>query len=113
MSLGATELFFSAQALLIIRSSVSWLSNTGFGSLVKISMVWASTLTTLSMPLVKTVKFEVLLIARWSENTASSAVKFEPSWNLTPVRKVMRIWVGVTCFQLVARTGSGLKVFEL
>ena len=38
-SLGSTELFFSAQALLIMRSSVIWLSSTGLGPLVKMSMV--------------------------------------------------------------------------
>ena len=54
MSFGATELFFSAQALLIMRSSVSWFSSTGLGSLVKMSMVLASTLTTRSMPCVYT-----------------------------------------------------------
>ncbi|MDT4854658.1 hypothetical protein FQZ97_889740 [compost metagenome] len=50
MSLGEVELFFSAHALLIMRSSVSWFSSTGLASLVKMSMVLASTLTTLSMP---------------------------------------------------------------
>jgi len=52
MSLGATDLFFSAQSLSIMRSSVSWRISTGFGPLVKMSMVWSSTFTTLSMPCV-------------------------------------------------------------
>ena len=50
MSLGSTELFFSAQALLITRSSVSWLSSTGFGFFRKMSMVSPSTLAMRSMP---------------------------------------------------------------
>ena len=50
MSLGSTDLFFSAQALLIMRSSVIWRSSTGLGPLRMTSMVWLSTFTTLSMP---------------------------------------------------------------
>ncbi|MNV65418.1 hypothetical protein D3C71_1581100 [compost metagenome] len=34
MSIGSVDLFFSAQALLIIRSSVSWRSKTGLGSIM-------------------------------------------------------------------------------
>jgi hypothetical protein len=45
---------------------------------------------------------EVLVIARVSEYTTSSGVSAEPSLNLTPLRKVKRIWVGVTSFQLDA-----------
>jgi hypothetical protein len=44
------------------------------------------------------------------ENTTSSALNVEPSWNLTPVRRLRRNCVGVTCFQPVASTGSGLNV---
>ena len=54
--------------------------------------------------------FEVGAMARCSENTASSALKVDPSWNLTPVRSVRRNWVGETWFQPVASSGSGLKV---
>ncbi len=50
MSLGATALFFSAQALLRMRSSVSWFTSTGLGTSEKMSMVWASTFSTRSMP---------------------------------------------------------------
>ena len=50
MSLGSTDLFFSAQALLMMRSSVIWLISTGLGPLSMTSTVWASTLTTRLMP---------------------------------------------------------------
>ena len=54
MSLGSTDLFFSAQALLMMRSSVSWLSNTGLGPVSSTSTVVSLTLTALSMPWVYT-----------------------------------------------------------
>jgi hypothetical protein len=47
-----------------------------------------------------------LSIARFIENTASSAVNAAPSWNFTPWRSVMRSCVGLSCFQPVASTGS-------
>ena len=50
MSLGSTDLFFSAQALLMMRSSVSWFSSTGFGPFMMKSTVLSLTLTTRSMP---------------------------------------------------------------
>ena len=53
MSLGWVELFFSAQALLMMRSSVSWFSSTGLGDLVWMSMLPAPA-STRSMPWVKT-----------------------------------------------------------
>ncbi len=53
MSIGSVDLFFSDQALLIMRSSVIWRSSTGLGSTMKISMVPSSTLTTFSMPCTK------------------------------------------------------------
>ena len=39
MSLGSTDLFFSAQALLMMRSSVSWFTSTGLGNSEWMSMV--------------------------------------------------------------------------
>jgi hypothetical protein len=52
MSLGSVDLFFSAQSLSIMRSSVICRSSTGFGPLVKTSIVSSSTLTMRSMPCV-------------------------------------------------------------
>lgn len=48
-------------------------------------------------------------MARWIENTASSAVKAAPSWNLTPGRSLKRYSVGETCSHSVARRGTTLK----
>ena len=113
MSLGSTDLFFSAQALLIMRSSVIWRSSTGLGAERNTSTVLASTLATLLMPCTYGVKFEVLDMARLSEYTASSAVKAEPSWNFTPERRLKRICVGLISFHEVASTGSTSKVLLL
>jgi hypothetical protein len=44
---------------------------------------------------------------RPKENTTSSAVNGLPSWNVTPFRRVKRQCVSESCFQLVARLGSG------
>ena len=110
LSLGSTDLFFSAHALLMMRSSVNWFRITGLGALSKISIVLLSTFTTLSKPCVYTPKLEVLLMARFSEKITSSASRGLPSLNLTPVRSLMRSCVGVTNFQSVANCGSILKV---
>ena len=64
MSLGSTDLFFSAQALLIMRNSVIWRSSTGLGDLSSTSMVCPSTLTTLSIPCTYGVKLDVFAMAR-------------------------------------------------
>ena len=50
MSLGSVDLFFSAQALLMMRSSVNWFSSTGLGAFSMMSKFWPSTATTLSIP---------------------------------------------------------------
>lgn len=52
-------------------------------------------------------------MARSRENTASADVNSLPSWNFTPLRRFIRNWVGVTCCQDVASTGSGLNVLLL
>ena len=52
-------------------------------------------------------------MARASEYTTSSALKGEPSLNLTPLRSVKRICIGDMRFQLVASCGSALKVLLL
>jgi hypothetical protein len=52
MSFGSTDLFFSAQALLMMRSSVSWFRSTGLGPFIMKSTVLSLTFTTLSMPCV-------------------------------------------------------------
>ena len=54
-----------------------------------------------------------MAIARLIEKITSSGVMTEPSLNLTPLRSVKRIWVGLISFQLVASCGSGLKVLLL
>jgi hypothetical protein len=43
---------------------------------------------------------------RVKENTTSSAVNGEPSWNFTPLRSVKRYCVGDISFHAVARAGS-------
>ena len=45
---------------------------------------------------------------RSKENSTSSAVKAEPSWNFTFLRKLKRTVVGLTTCQLVASEGSTL-----
>src|SRR6218665_1489354 len=54
-------------------------------------------------------------MARCSENTTSSAVSAEPSWNRTPWRNVKRICVRLISFQESASSGSiakGLLLYE-
>ena len=52
-------------------------------------------------------------MARFSENTASSAVNGVPSLNFTSLRRLKRTWVGEISFQDVANTGSTAKVLLL
>ena len=47
--------------------------------------------------------------ARSIENTASSAVKVEPSWNFTPLRSLKRHVVGFTICHDSASAGSSLN----
>jgi len=54
MSLGSSELFLVAHALLMMRSSVNWFSSTGLGPFMMKSTVVSFTFTTLSMPCVYT-----------------------------------------------------------
>ncbi|CFO67788.1 Uncharacterised protein [Bordetella pertussis] len=48
-------------------------------------------------------------MARWIENTASSAVNGAPSWNFTPSRSLKRYSVGETWVHSVASAGTTLK----
>ena len=50
MSLGSSALFLVAQALLMMRSSVSWFKSTGLGPFIMMSTVVSLTFTALSMP---------------------------------------------------------------
>ena len=52
-------------------------------------------------------------MARFSENTTSSAFSVEPSLNFTPERKLKRHCVPDTSRQEVASKGSILKVWLL
>ncbi len=45
-------------------------------------------------------------LMRWNENTTSSAVNGEPSWNFTPLRSSKRTCVGLICVHFVASEGS-------
>ena len=52
-------------------------------------------------------------MARFRENTTSSAVSAVPSLNFTPERKLKRHWVPDTSRQDVASKGSILKLWLL
>jgi len=103
---GAVTLFFSAQALLMMRISVSWRSSTGLGTSVMTRTVCESMARARWMPVVYTRMLLVGIIARWMENSTSAAVRGVPSWNLTSRRISKRQMSGVSSFQLVANCGS-------
>ena len=54
-------------------------------------------------------KFEVSESARWIENTTSSAVKGEPSWNVTFWRSLKRVVVGLMVSHDNARHGMTFR----
>ena len=58
------------------------------------------------MPLTLTVIELFASLRRSKEKTTSSAVKGEPSWNLTPLRSMKRHSVGDAMVQDAARAGS-------
>ncbi len=89
-----------------MRASVSSRSKMGLGPLSITSTVWSSTFLTSLMLCTALIMLDGGVMARVSENTTSSAVKGEPSWNFTPWRRVKRTCVGLTCSHLVASAGS-------
>lgn len=109
-SCGAVTSCFSLQALLIMPTSHSFSGSTASGAASWTSMVSASSLRTPVMPRNWLARCEVFISARWSENTASSALNAAPSWNLTFGRRRKRQVVGVGLSQDTASAGSVLKL---
>jgi hypothetical protein len=87
-SWGFTTLFCSDHSLSIIMVLVRLFTSRGLGPLVFTRTVRSSTLETLSMEVSSPFMSEVGAMARWRENTTSSAVKGLPLWNLTPSRSL-------------------------
>jgi hypothetical protein len=96
----------SSHALLITPKLVRLLGRIGSGCAVTISTVRSSTFRTSLTPAKNEATLEPGPRARAMENTTSSAVKGEPSLNLTLGRSWKRQVVGFTCSQRVASAGS-------
>jgi len=99
-------LFFSAQVLLMMRKSTNCRSTIGLGADRITSTVWLSTFLMSATPATNGCIVPTGCLMRWKENTTSSAVNGEPSWNLTPLRSSKRQLVGPVCVHLVASAGS-------
>ena len=97
------------QALLIIATSCSFSGHTASGAPSWNSIVCASTFFTAVMPRSANERCDVGPSVRSIENTASSAVKVEPSWNFTPLRSLKRHTVGLTICHDSASAGSSLN----
>ena len=93
----------------MMRISVSCGISTGAGPSVRMSTVRSSTFFAPFTPARYGLKFEVSESARSIVNTTSSAVKGEPSWNLTLGRNLNRVVVGLTTCQDSARQGSTFR----
>src|SRR5581483_8383679 len=103
---GCTAPFFSDQIFDMMYQVLMSPGSSGFGSLVSKSTVRSSTLrtsfTVVSLPLMS----EPSISTRLYENTTSSAVKGEPSWNFTFGRSLNRHTVGDVCCHEVASLGT-------
>ena len=84
---GFTAPVFSAQVFDRMNqvSQSAWRS--GFGAFRTTSTVWSSTLTKTASAGRRTLRSEPGARTRCAENRTSSAVKSDPSWNFTPLRK--------------------------
>ena len=83
---------------------------TGLGFSSRNSTVCSSTLTGLPMATAYWFICEVGMAARSTLKTTSSAVKGEPSWNLTPLRSHMRQVSGPVCCQRSASSGTSSRL---
>ena len=95
--------------MLIIATSCSFSGHTASGAASWNSIVCASIFFTAVMPRNENERCDVRPSVRSIENTASSALKVEPSWNLTPLRSLKRHTVGLTICHDSASAGSRLK----
>ena len=82
----------------------------GFGFFSTMSTVWSSTFTNSASAGTLVVKFEPEARTRWAEKSTSSAVKGEPSWNLTFLRRWKRQRVGSGVSQDSAEAGGEFQV---
>jgi hypothetical protein len=105
-SCARSTLFCSAQARLIIAISGSFSGNTASGASSRISSVNASILRAPLTPFSWKLRCDGAASARSIENTASSAVKGVPSWNVTPGRSLKRQVIGLNACQDRASEGS-------
>ena len=78
----------------------------GFGLLRTMSTVWSSIFTHVASEGTLVVKFEPGARTRVAEKMTSSAVKSEPSWNFTPLRRWKRQRVGSGVSQDSASMGT-------
>jgi hypothetical protein len=85
----------------------------GFGSLVTIWTVCGSTIFTSAIELISPFRSEVGDCARSMENFTSVAVKSDPSWNLTPLRRANSHVVGLTNLKPVASHGVSFMSLSL
>jgi len=106
LSTGFSALFSSAHFLLMMYTSEITSGMIGKGVLVMMSIVWLSIFFTSAIVFVYERMSEPSPAARAKVKTTSSAVKGVPSWNCTPLRRLKRQVVGVTCCHLVARAGT-------
>ena len=87
----------------------NWYRAIGFGLLSIMSTVWSSTFTHSASAGTLVVKFEPGARTRLAEKSTSSAVKGEPSWNFTPLRRWKRQRVGSGVSQDSARPGARFR----
>ncbi len=109
MSAELTALFFSAHALDIMPSAAHLSASSGSGYLVVTSTRMSPTFLISFTDTKLEPMFEPGPLARFSENTMSSAVSGEPSWNFTPGRMSKNQVVGSVWPHLVASAGSSLR----
>ena len=109
MSAEFWALFFSAHALDIMTMAAHLSASSGSGYLV-VTTTRMSPSFLISFTDTKLLcMFEPGPLARFSENTMSSAVSGEPSWNFTPGRMSKNQVVGSDWPHLVASAGSSLR----